>query len=390
MIGSRRGPDAGATVLCIAALHGNEPAGVHALRRVFDTLDQNNITLRGELVGLVGNIQALAVGERYLSWDLNRHWPTDSLTTPPTSASNATASAEDCELAELHEVIEDVLDRRRGPVFFLDLHTTSSASAPFVVLNDTLPNRRFASQLGVPIIIGIEEKLEGTLPDYLYRRGCITLGFEAGQHDDPASIDLHESAIWLALSAAGCLMNDLTVDLESHTRRLTDPCKALPRFIEVFHRHAVTDARAFQMAPGFRNFDEIKAGALLAHENGAELRSPVDSLIFLPLYQPHGDDGFFLARRVRPMWMAISTALRRSPLAARSTWLPGVRRHRTRANTVLVRPRIARWYAREIFHLLGFRHESTEDGRLVFSRRVHDVWQHPDAEAPSNRKRRDD
>ena len=40
LIGRYRGVEPGPTVLCVAGVHGNEPAGVHALRRIFDDLER--------------------------------------------------------------------------------------------------------------------------------------------------------------------------------------------------------------------------------------------------------------------------------------------------------------------------------------------------------------
>jgi hypothetical protein len=50
-------------------------------------------------------------------------------------------------------------------------------------------------------------------------------------------------------------------------------------------------------------------------------------------------------------------------------WLPGVRRHETEADVMLADPRIARWVAPKVFHILGFRTFPPQDGHLVFKRR---------------------
>lgn len=51
--------------------------------------------------------------------------------------------------------------------------------------------------------------------------------------------------------------------------------------------------------------------------------------------------------------------------------LPGVHRHPDQATTLVVNPRIARWFVLEIFHLLGFRKKRTQVGKLIVSRRWH-------------------
>jgi hypothetical protein len=89
----------------------------------------------------------------------------------------------------------------------------------------------------------------------------------------------------------------------------------------------------------------------------------------LPLYQALGDDGFFLARTVRPFWLRIASGLRSARLDAVVHLLPGVRRDPGDPDTLLVDPRVARWFVTEVFHLLGFRRERRRGDRLAFTRR---------------------
>ena len=51
---------AGPTLVVVAGVHGNEPAGLHALHRVFAYLEEHHVTVRGQIVGLTGNLGALA------------------------------------------------------------------------------------------------------------------------------------------------------------------------------------------------------------------------------------------------------------------------------------------------------------------------------------------
>ncbi len=77
LIGDRRSLSGGPTLVFVAGIHGNEPSGVIALQRVFQDLDQRQVSLQGRLLGLVGNLEALAQHRRYLSRDLNRIWDQD-------------------------------------------------------------------------------------------------------------------------------------------------------------------------------------------------------------------------------------------------------------------------------------------------------------------------
>jgi hypothetical protein len=53
-------------------------------------------------------------------------------------------------------------------------------------------------------------------------------------------------------------------------------------------------------------------------------------------------------------------------------WLPGVRRDPARPGAYLVDRRVARWFALEIFHLLGYRRHGRSGRRLSVSRRADD------------------
>jgi succinylglutamate desuccinylase len=129
------------------------------------------------------------------------------------------------------------------------------------------------------------------------------------------------------------------------------------------------------MLPGFENLQPVTAGQILARDRKVDVVAAEAALLFMPLYQEQGYDGFFLTRPIKPLWMKISTLLRRLHLGAIPRWLPGVRPHPTRAHTIMVSRWVARWQVVNIFHLLGYRHRRSENGHLVFTRRQHDIWQ---------------
>ena len=65
-------------------MHGNEPAGVQALNRLFQMLEDEpsrnpDFVFSGRLVGLVGNMQAFERQTRFLKKDLNRQLTTENL-----------------------------------------------------------------------------------------------------------------------------------------------------------------------------------------------------------------------------------------------------------------------------------------------------------------------
>ncbi len=360
--GSRPGP----TLVVVGGLHGNEPAGVAAGRQIAPLLRERADRLRGDVVLLAGNTRALAVARRYVDVDLNRHWTPNRLES--LASAGCDTLSEDSDQCELIEEFHDARARSRGDVFVIDLHSTSAPGAPFVTLGDTLRNRDFAMAFPVTIILGIEEQLDGTMLSNLNEQGMVTLGFEAGQHEDPASLANDIAAIWIALVTAGMLEPADVPDLSEHRRRL-EMAGGGRRFVEIRHRHPVRPGDGFEMRPGYVNFQPIARGETLASDWRGPIRADESGLILMPLYQALGDDGFFVARVVRPFWLGMSRVMRKSGAAGILHLLPGVRRQVDNPNVLFVNTRMARFFPLQLFHLFGFRKMRWTDDWLTVTRR---------------------
>jgi len=71
-----------------------------------------------------------------------------------------------------------------------------------------------------------------------------------------------------------------------------------PHLFEVIYRHPVDEADGFCMVPGFENLAPVRKGELVAESHAGKILAPESGLMFMPLYQPVGSDGFFLVRPV--------------------------------------------------------------------------------------------
>lgn len=378
MIGEYGGTAGGPLLIILGGVHGNEPAAVTALQRVIEDLQRLKPPFAGKLSVLGGNLAALKRTCRYIDEDLNRIWLPERIF--PKNGRNGASMPISVESGEQRELLAALRRQMRFPfseVFLLDLHTTSADSPPFLILADTIRNRRFARQLGAPIVLGLEELLDGTILNFLGEYGVRTLAFEAGRHDAPQSEEYHYSAVWLALVAAGCLRPEQVADMEEHRRRLRRAAAGLPRVFEVRCRHGIQPEEQFRMQPGFANFQKVRKGQLLAHNIHGELRSREDGHIFMPLYQAQGSDGYFLIRKVNRSWLYLSELLRRLKLYRLLPFLPGIRRHPNNPDILLVNPSVARWWVVEIFHLCGYRKRRRVQGMLVFSKRRFDLTAPP-------------
>ncbi|TVR38598.1 MAG: aspartoacylase [Cryomorphaceae bacterium] len=353
------------TVVFFAGIHGNEPAGVLALERIANWLPDE---VQGNIYAFRGNLRGLAQKRRFVRYDLNRIWGQEQFNI----VRNAPIEELEDELLELRELLNeiDAILHKHGkrPVVFMDLHTTSAKSCSFLPFNDALMNRAIAERFPVPLILGIEEFLDGALMSYINDLNHPALAFEGGQHDDPAAIDQHEAFAKLTLHHLKIFQLDTTEKAKCEAL-LTPPPKVQTGFYEILHRHLIPTGAEFIMEPGYENFDFVELDEALATQDGRVVSAPVSGQIFLPLYQPVGEDGFFIGRPVSAIWLRLSARLRKWRFQRVLAALPGISPHPTRPRCYLVNHRVTRILSREIFHLLGFRIKQLEAERWLLIQR---------------------
>lgn len=360
VIGRLSSPVPGPTLIVIGGMHGNEPAGAIALSGIVSRLAEGPGLARGDFLALAGNLSALSQNQRYIDEDLNRCF--DGVEHP-------TISTERREQTELLQTIESAIGRARGGIVLMDLHTTSGGGAPFSVFADTMASRNFAIRFPVPVVLGLEEQLAGTLIDFIGLRGHIAVGFEGGQHQDPRSVDVLEAVISMALGELG-LVAEPKRDREQFLKRCGEDA---PGVLEMVYRHEVHPDDHFSMLPGFESFQPVTPGQVLATDVRGDVKAPESGYLLMPLYQQQGNDGFFVVRKVRRFWLWFSAPLRYARAGRFAHWLPGVSKIAGRAHLVRVNRRLARWYSVEVLHLLGFRRRTEQDGVLLMERRAHDL-----------------
>ena len=361
----------GPTLIVVGGLHGNEPAGVEAMRRTKPQLDALHDKLRGRVYFVAGNTRALAKGDRYVGLDLNRAWSRENMASVGTA--KLCRKSEGLELTELDQLLDSILVTARNEVYVLDLHSTSASGVPFATVGDTLRNRHFAMYFPVRILLGIEEQIEGTMLEYLNNAGCVTLGFEGGSHNSDETIQNHEAMIWLALVNSGVIWEEDVPGLDGFRDRLASTTPHHAGIMEVRHREPVRAQDEFEMRPGFKNFDPVIKGDVLASNKNGDVCAPESGLILMPLYQKLGEDGFFIVRSVARIWLWLSEVLRKLNVQGLVAYLPGVTADPNNRETLTINTHVARLFPLQVFHLLGFRRRKWVGEKLVVSRRRHDV-----------------
>lgn len=305
ILGRIRGSRPGPTLIVVGGLHGNEPAGVVALQRVLAALWSREAHLAGDLVALRGNRRALAQGRRFVHRDLNRLWTREGVDGRRNAGARRRGEGggrggEEEEQAELLQILEESIANARGEVFFLDLHTTSGPGAPFTTVADAPRSNAFASSIPAPLVLGLGEVLTGTLDAYVSSLDVPSVVFEGGRHGSPGSIASSEAAVWLGLAGAGIVREGAFPEVGAARTLLRRRTLGLPPVLEMRYRHPVEPEDGFEMLPGFRSFQRVSEGEVLARDRRGPVLSPSSGRLLLPLYQPQGEDGFFLVRESGP------------------------------------------------------------------------------------------
>ncbi|WP_370390292.1 succinylglutamate desuccinylase/aspartoacylase family protein [uncultured Winogradskyella sp.] len=358
------GKTPGSTLVFFAGIHGNENAGVKALDMVLPNIKPEQI--RGEIYGVYGNIKALKAKRRFLDSDLNRMWTTERLTA---LKHKSEYKEEDQEQLELNAFIDKLLSTNSKPIYFIDLHTTSSKTLPFITINDALINRKFSKCFPVPIVLGIEEYLEGPLLSYLNKKGFVSLGFESGQHDDPEAVTNCEAFVHLVLNCSGVLKQPVHKNVSIYEDYLKNTSKGVNETFEVIYKHHIQPEEHFAMEEGFISFQNVEKDTLLAYSNEKPVYSNYNAKLFMPLYQKTGNDGFFIIRAIPPIFLKLSEFLRQIKADSLLTWFPGITWEDKKLGVLKANLKVTRFMAKSIFHLFGYRNKQIDENHMLLYNR---------------------
>lgn len=288
IIGKYSGKEEGPLLLVTAGVHGNEPSGVKALQQIFSDLEDQKPHFRGTFLGVAGNKKALEKNQRFIDEDLNRTWTEENL------SKKHPTSQEQLEMREIIEVLKDYSDDDFKERYFIDCHTTSSDSLPYISVQEVGDNDAFAHKFPLHIVRGFSDIVNGSIDKYFSKQKLTGFTFEGGQHEAENTLANQKGMILQALSE----VNKLDLNAFLGNSELIDQFSEEQKTYKILYRHGLGDKDEFEMEPGFKNFEKISKGQLLAIQNGKEIRSEWDATIFMPLYQSQGNDGFFIIEQV--------------------------------------------------------------------------------------------
>ncbi len=299
VLGRFKGDKNGPLLIVIGAMHGNEPAGIKAIEFMVRMLEVEpftnpNFSYSGSFLGMRGNIKASEENKRFIKQDLNRLWTEDNV---ERILKEDNLGPEEQELLDIYRTIaKEVSLRQPTKVVLMDLHTTTAKGGIFSIPTDDPESQRIASELHAPVIKGFLKGVKGTLLHYYTKPRfdipCTAVCFESGQHEEDLSVNRAIAAI------TNCMRSLRSVNAEDvenrHDHLLITYSDGLPKSASLKKVHPINPGDGFKMKPGYKNFQPIKKGEVLAEDKNGEITAPFDGLILMPLYQPLGDDGFFI------------------------------------------------------------------------------------------------
>lgn len=366
------GVDSGPTIIFIAGLHGNEKSGVLALEEAMRSLQEGirggKIKPCGKVYAIAGNLKALEQNKRYVEEDLNRSWTLDRVDKIQRNHDDLTTS-EESEMSALLNCFEDILKKSDGPYYFIDLHSTSARTVPHIVINDRLENRELSFKYPLPVILGIDSFVDGTLLSFVNEMGHRAIGFEGGRHDQPHTIQSMLAFFWLTLVNTGFMKKRRVSDFKVHFDRLLISSQGHRQVYEIFHRFQVDREDQFSMVPGYTNFQPVIKGQYLADDGKTTILAREHGYIFLPRYEALGNSGFYLLKKLSKSWLGLSSFLQKIRFERVLVMLPGVKKSGEVEEAYQVNKKLARFFAAELFHLLGYRRLLSRDGSLVVAKK---------------------
>ncbi len=367
VIGVYEGNKPGPNMVFFGGIHGNELAGVYALKKVLDDLHKFKPHFRGNFYAISGNLKAIEQKKRYVGRDLNRIW-FPGCVIPKEERQN---------ISEYHEKIEILTTLKNivsneQPTLVFDLHTTSSQSVPFVSISDTLKNRKLIRNLPVHLVLGLEELLDGPMFSFFSELGVPAVLFEAGQHEAVSSFENNVAFIWLMIARLKCLKKRDIPDFGRYKVTLKKNTLGKKKIFEIKYRHLIDEDDEFRVKDGFVNFQKVKAGQTIAYDKNGKIKAPRSGHIFMPLYQPQGRDGFFIVKEIKPFWFRLSNRTRMWNLDNTISLFPGIKKLPDGQNAYLIDKTIGRWKVISLLHLFGYRKMEYNGNTIIMSRRPYD------------------
>jgi len=258
----REGEKKGKTLAVFSGVHGNEQAGVLAMRKIL----KNIKIARGKVFFVFANPPAIEKNVRQINKNLNRCF----------LKGNQGRSFEDKRARELMKI----LDKCEA---LLDLHASpNKENKPFIICEKV--DFSIADKLDFEIISFGWDKIEpGATDGYMHKAGKKALCLECGPISESKKYSrLVEKSIWQFLKYFGLI--DSKIKFSKRKQRFAKVTRAV---------HKKSDN--FALARKFKDFESLSDGELIATDDKTKFFAKKDEFIlFAKSDSPIGGEAFVI------------------------------------------------------------------------------------------------
>jgi succinylglutamate desuccinylase len=258
------------------SIHGDEPCGADAIRRIADAFENGELQpAKGTVVLIHANPEATSQGRRNTAEgdDLNRLWDFEFTET----LRHEVWGYEHHRALELKKLLGE-LD------VFLDLHSAGTATPPFGISNGEAPIDDIAKRVNISFLVqswyGLADKV---IIGFLKLAGVPALSVECGAHGDPGISD----------AAHRIAMNFLRV-----TGAIDDGTEANGTEVRTVHviETITKPSEEFGFGSPWTGFQQLEPGTLVGRDRVTEIRVSRPCYAVLPNEEVEvGEDVIYLA-----------------------------------------------------------------------------------------------
>lgn len=261
---------AGPMSAIIVGVHGNEPCGPDALKKILPTLKLD----AGTLYIILANPRALKEKVRFTEFNLNRAFK---------DTSEYKASIKKTYEYKRAQYIKRILNNVEAT---LDLHSTKNKSDPFIICEKNALSlvSNFPKRI-TRTVSGFAKVQPGATDDYMYRHGKIGITVECGMHTDKRASNIAEQAIMTFLKNRGHIKDKKINTIKSNREHLT------------VKKLYITKTN-FVLAKEQDDFVWIKKGYVIGFDGTKKIIAPYDSYLLFAHNCNNSDmEAFLLAKK---------------------------------------------------------------------------------------------
>ncbi|MBI4836027.1 MAG: succinylglutamate desuccinylase/aspartoacylase family protein [Candidatus Abawacabacteria bacterium] len=262
----------GANLLVFGAVHGDEPCGALAIRRLLFELTTSNLPLKsGTLTLVIANEKGLVENKRYLSKNLNRLFRDDI----------TYENGYECDRAhELKPLIKKA-------DFFLDIHSTSRPTKPFLFAEKQVLAE--AQKLNIEHIVvgwntltGVD--LGGDTESFGNQHNVPSLTLECGQSQAMTTWEIAYQSLLQFCAVHQFIEHEISSQITPKLYHLFDVVKL--------------NSKQFNYVYPWENLTPLKNDQLIGKDENQAYRAPRDCTLIMPGTPENtaiGEEIYFLA-----------------------------------------------------------------------------------------------